>query len=211
MSRLFFWAATLALAASLGCDSSTSEPLAPVDFTDTEAFLSELSEPEKTCISESAASDNLMLRLSQGSVLDQPVIGCLEHEMVLRLLLTEELLDQTGPLSTESSECIRDGFASTDLAALVVALGSSGVEVNAAAGRMMAGFILTLSCLNDEEFDTAGSAIVLDPDTPESLQCVLEEFGGRAGLMALLQSDAGVGHPTDSFRAIYECRSQLSG
>ena len=75
----------------------------------------------------------------------------------------------------------------------------------------MAATILSLHCLNDEEFKAAGSAVVTRPDSREGLQCVLDEVGGLEGLKALLQPDVGAGHPTDSFLAMMTCRSQLQG
>ena len=196
---------------------TTSEPLAPVNFADRQAFMSDLSEAEQECISESIDSDSLKMFFQSGDLgSDADVQGafrnCLAYETVLRLFLTGTLLNRTGALSAESSVCIRDGLASTDLVSTLIATGSSnGAEVNAAAGRVMAAVILTLYCLNDEEFKAAGSAIVTSPDSRQSLQCVLDEVGGLEGLKALLQPDVGAGHPTDSFLAMMTCRSQLQG
>ena len=197
MFRLFICAATLALAVFQGCDSSPPELLGPIS-TDTQAIISDLSEGEKACISDNVDAD-LTLLLSGGLEFDSAEVNafyrCLEHETVLRSLLTPGLLDQTGTLSAESSECIRDGLQSTDLLALILATGSSSSEeANAALGRVTAASILALSCLNDEEFEAVGSDIAID--------CVLNELGGTRGLKALVQSDSGGGN---LFQAMFEC------
>ena len=61
-------------------------------------------------------------------------LGCLEHNTGLRLLLTP-VLNATGPLSVESSACMRSSYADTDLAALmssVVGEPGAGPEAEAA-------------------------------------------------------------------------------
>lgn len=52
----------------------------------------------------------------------------------------------------------------------------------------MSAFMLTLSCLNEEEWQAAAPALGMNPGDRERLQCVLEELGGPRGMAALLGS-----------------------
>ena len=136
-------------------------------------------------------------------------IGCLEQDTVLRLFLTP-FLGQTGPLSAESSACLRQSYADADLAALFLAAASGPSEdPGAAMGRMMASLLVTFSCLNEEEFRAAGPALGMAPEDWQTLQCVQDELGGPDGLAALLQPDAGP--PLELLGAVSGCDLQLGG
>ena len=138
-----------------------------------------------------------------------PFIGCLEQDTVLRLFLTP-FLDQTGPLSAESSGCLRQSYADADLAALFLEAASGPSEdPGAAMGRMMTSLFVTFSCLNEEEFRAAGPALGMAPEEQQTLQCVREELGGPEGLAALLQPDAGPS--LELFGALSDCELQLGG
>ena len=76
-------------------------------------------------------------------------------------------------------------------------------------GNMMAGFLATLVCLNDEEFHAASPALGMGPEDRQGLQCLLDELGGPEGVTALLSPDAGP--PIALFSAALECNLQLSG
>ena len=177
--------------------------------------MSELSESERACLSDNGIEDPLSAtsRLS-GTEGTKILFECLEHDTELRMFLSAVVLEQrlTEPLSSESSQCIREGFEATDLAAITLGTVSPDGEVSsAAAGHMMAGVILALSCLNDEEYIAVGSAIVADPDTPETLRCLVDEMGGPEGIRSLLETDIGEPQPNSAFLAMVSCQSRLSG
>ena len=67
----------------------------------------------------------------------------------------------------------------------------------------MTGFIVTLVCLNEKEWETASPALDLGPYNPEGLQCVLDKLGGPEGLAAMTSPDAGP--PIALFGAAIEC------
>ena len=135
------------------------------------------------------------------------LIGCLEHETLLRLFLTP-VLDQAGPLSVESSACIRDAFADADLAALITAAGAGADEGSEAAMvGAMTGLFAILSCLSTDEFQAAGPALGMGPDDYQGFKCVLDALGGPEELAALMQPDAGP--PLTFFSAALNL--QLSG
>lgn len=186
---------------------SRSKALSPLDVTGLQAFISEVSDAERTCLLDSI-DPNVLIMLVQVPGLTAEnergaLIGCLEHETLLRLFLTA-VLDETGPLGPESSACIRDGFADTDLAALMMAAESGSNEDAQAA---MAGVFATLSCLSEEEFQAAGPALGMGPEDREGLQCVLEALGGSGELAALMAPDAGP--PVALLRAAIGCNLPL--
>ena len=190
------------------------EVLVPLSVTDSEAFLSEVSEAEQACLSANVDTDRLSMLLARAMSLapDEEMaafIGCLEQDTVLRLFLTP-FLGQTGPLSAESSACLRQSYADADLAALFLAAASGPSEdPGAAMGRMMASLLVTFSCLNEEEFRAAGPALGMAPEDWQTLQCVQDELGGPDGLAALLQPDAGP--PLELLGAVSGCDLQLGG
>ena len=174
--------------------------------------MSGVSNAEQVCLSENIDPDGLMLLVETPELATgeeaATMIGCLEHETLLRLFLTA-VLEQTGPLSAESSVCIRDGFADIDLAAVMMVTGTESGEDPEAEAGMMAGFFSALSCLNEEEFQAASPALGMNPGDLEGLQCLMEELGGAEGLAALMQPDAGP--PIALFSAAMSCNLELSG
>ena len=108
------------------------------------------------------------------------LIGCLEDDTMLRLFLTP-VLTATGPLSAESSACLRSGFADTDVGALMLdTTGEPGANPDAEATMavVMVSFMVSLSCLNEAVFQTASPTMGIAPEEYENSQCVLQEVGG---------------------------------
>ncbi len=173
--------------------------------------MSELSDAEQSCLAGNVDPQQVMALLGGTPGLVSPeettaLIQCLEDEMLLRLFLTG-LIGQTGPLSAESSACVRSGFANFDLRSVVLA---TPVESDAAAAMAgsMAGFLLTLSCLNDEEWQAVGPSLGMGADDRDGLQCMLAELGGPEGLAAALQP--GAGPPTAFSEASATCNPQMT-
>ena len=161
--------------------------LAPLNMTDPEAIAAELSESELACIAGAAGTDRV-LELFANPDLATPeeqtaLIECLEDETLLRIFLTG-LIGDTGPLSVETSMCIRGGTEEIDLRAVMLA-GNAGDEQMAMVGSMSA-FFLTLACLSDEEFEAAGPALGMTAQDRASMDCVLEQLGGPEGMAETL-------------------------
>jgi len=158
------------------------------------AIASELSESELACLAGSADTDRL-LQLFVSPELASPeeqiqLIECLEDETLLRIFLTG-IIGETGTLSEETSACIRAGTEGIDLRSVMLA-GIGGDEQTAMVGSMSA-FFVSLACLNEEEWETAGPALDMDASDQESMQCVLEELGGPEGLAATLETEGEAG------------------
>lgn len=180
--------------ASQPADRSVSGGIAPLTMDDPAALAEELSDSELACLAGNAETDQL-LKLLASPELASPeqqtqLIECLEEETVLRIFLTG-IIGETGTLSEETSACIRAGSEGIGLRSVMLA-GIAGDEQTAMVGSMSA-FFVTVACLNDEEWETAGPAMDMDASDRESLQCVLEELGGPEGLSATLETQGQAG------------------
>ena len=190
--------------------------LVPLDMNNREAFMSQLTKSEQSCISENGDPRQLLMLMrgpGPGSPQDvqdaQESVRCLEDETLLRLFLTG-LIGQTGPLSAETSTCVRRGFQDFDIAAVLLSSSMGPGGEGAAMMGSMAGFVLTLSCLNEEEWQIASPRLGLGPDDRESLQCVTSQLGGPEGLAAAMQPRDG-GPPTAYINAATACGLQTAG
>ena len=198
-----------------GGDSGSTEPLAPLATKDADAFLADVSDSERMCLSDNIPSDRVAMLATTPELATEAereaFLGCLEHNTGLRLLLTP-VLSATGPLSVESSACMRSSYADTDLAALmssVAAEPGAGPEAEAAMAQGMVMFFVSLSCLNEEEFQTASVAMGLAPGERENFLCVLDQVGGQEALAALLIPSAEF--PAELFQAAFGCQFQMGG
>lgn len=191
------------------------EPLAPLPIDDANAFLSEVSEAERNCASAALNDDRLAGVLQAPDSADpaerSALLGCLEHETSLRLLLTP-VLSATGPASPETSACLRESYADKDLNALMSSMFAGqepGPASEAAEVAGMVTFMVSLSCLNEEEFEATAAAMGVAPGEYENFQCVLERVGGQDALTVLL-TPAGE-FPAALFEAVFACQLQIAG
>ena len=191
--------------------------LAPLPLADVGALMGEVSDAERACLvaSPDLSPDRLaQLATSPESATPEEraaFLDCLEHETELRLLLTG-VLTATGPLSVESSTCLRDTYADVDVADLLdgpVSDPGDDVAAQQAMARTMVMFMVSLSCLNEDEFAMAGQAIGIAPGEYEGFQCVLEAAGGQEGLVVWLSP--GAEFPAALFEAAFNCGLQLGG
>ncbi len=175
----------------------TSEPtpepapggrLAPLHALDSGAALSELSDAELQCIDENPERQTRFF-------------GCLNDETLARVFLAG-FVPGPEPLSQESSDCVRAAFAVIDPRAVMTA----GIEADP--GRAMAGsmaaFSVTMACLNDEEWETAGPQVGMGPGEREGMQCLMEALGGP-GQMAGAMTAAQEGEFAELANAGAEC------
>ena len=198
---------------SPGTTASTGDAMSvitPLSMTDPLALMAELSSGEQSCISDNVDPQQLPLLMS-GSEADPenagPLINCLEDETLLRMFVTG-LITLATPLSVETSACIRGGLEGIDMRS-VMSAGAEGDEQAAMVGSMSA-FMLTLSCLNDEEWQAASAATGMDPGERENLQCVMQQLGGPEGMAEALQSEDESGVLTIMFAAM-GCGLQMEG
>ena len=198
-----------------GGDPGSAGELAPLPIGDLEALLSAVSDAERTCLTQSRnLPPDRLAQLASSPELTTPeersaLLGCLEHDTELRLMLTP-VLTATGPLSVESSACLRDSYADVDLDELMGGMfadPSNDVEAQAAMARGMVMFIVSLSCLNEDEFAMAGPGMGVAPGEYEGFQCVLEAAGGQDELVVWLSP--GAEFPAALFEAAFGCGLQM--
>ncbi len=191
------------------------EPLAPLAMDDANAFLVGVSESERSCLSGTTAPGRLAALLRSPEMADEAdrsaLLGCLEHDTALRLFLTQ-VLTATGPLRPESSACLRRSYADTDLHALMAnppTDAEPGSPDESEATAVMVAFVVSLSCLTEDEFQAAAPAMGMAPEEYDNFQCALEKVGGQDTMTTLLTPAAEF--PTALLEAALECQVQLSG
>ena len=201
-------AATKATPASTPTPEPTAIPappavLAPLQALDISALLSELSANELACIGDDAGKLVRSLTGPSSAPREEQakLIGCLEDETVARIFLAG-FAPGPGPLSLETSDCVRAGFAVIDPREVMTA-GIEGDPGRAMAGSMAA-FSVTTACLNDEEWAAAASRTGMGPGEREGMQCLLAQLGGP-GEMAEAMIAAGEGNFTDLAQAGADC------
>ena len=168
-------------------DEPPASQLTPLLLDDPEAVASELSDRELACLAGVADPERLLtiFRDPDLATADEQtkVIQCFHDETVARLFLTGIILD-AGPLSTETSACVRASFREIDLRSVMLA-GLQGDPGTAMPGSMAALF-LSMACLNQEEWNSAAPVIGMGPDGREGMQCLIQEMGGPEGMAAAL-------------------------
>ena len=183
-------AATPASTPTPGPTATPAPPgvLAPLQPLDSGAMFSELSDAEKECIGENTERQTRY-------------VGCLEDETLARIFLAG-FVPGPGPLSQESSDCVRAAFEVIDPRAVMTA-GIEGDPGRAMAGSMAA-LSVTVACLNDQEWETAGPQVGMSLDEREGMQCLLVALGGP-GPMAGAMKAAQEGDITGLALAGTEC------
>ena len=189
-----------------------SEQTGPVGMNGTEFFISDLSADEQSCLAEIGDPQQLLAMMNNPELASpeqrDAVVRCLEHETLLKLFL-KGFTDQTGPLSDDTQACVSTGFQDFNLRAMMLT-GPEGSGEEAAMVQSMAGFLISLACLNEEEWQNASPALELPPDSREGLQCVMNMLGGPEGVAASLESKEGE-PPLAFFNAAAECGLTMMG
>ena len=188
---------------------SPNKVITPLMMDDPETLASELSESETACLAGTADAERLG-RILYGTEESTPeelnaILGCLQDETLLRLLLSGFVQDP-APLSMETRACIRTGFEKIDLrgAMLATVLGNEQDKM------MFASIFVTIACLNDEEWETAATVLGVDLGTRAAMMCLLEEMGGTAGLTAALEPGAEESF-TALILAVTDCDLDMEG
>ena len=187
------------------------EAITPLRLDDPVAIASELSESELVCLAGVAEMGRLLEIFAapeQASAEEQTkLLRCLEDETLLRIFLTE-IMERSGPLSVETSKCIRTGMEGVDLSTAMLS-GPAGDEEAAMVGGMSA-FVLTLMCLNEDEWEGAAAGLGVPTEERENLQCVLDELDGPEGFAKTLSAGDESSFAA-LFGAIMKCGVQIEG
>lgn len=163
--------------------------LAPLNFADPLSMAAQLSPAEIGCVTGVAEMGRLMEMFAAPETASPEeranLFGCFEDETLLRLYFTG-VLAATGPLSVETSGCIRAGTEGMDLQAMMLAGASGDEQAQTAAGMPL--LVLTVTCLNDEEWPLAAAGLGLPPGQRGDPQCLLDALGGPQGLAQTLSA-----------------------
>ena len=209
MPKLLYSAIVAMAAAMLACTSPTPTPdptaiaiadsgvIASIDADNPQAFLSTLPAAEQACLAANSDPMRVMtLAGLPGAEIASPqeiadVIDCLGDDTLLRVFLSGMLVD-VGPLSADSSDCLRAGFANLDLRPTLMAgdfASGPGYDLleQAALFGSLRPYLLALSCLSEAEWVTGLTYFAMPENHREILQCVKETVGGPAALAAALQ------------------------
>ena len=185
----------------------TGSAFTPLPFDNPFALVSEFSQAEIACMLEVADLSSIMMVMSDPEAVtpeeQAQLLACMNDENLMRLYLTETLLIATGPLSVESSDCIREGFAPLDLHS-IMAPGGVSQDPSESEKQGIASFIVMITCINDDEWDAAAPVLGLGARDAEGMDCMLDELGGAIGVAEALAPGDG-GPPSDFIAAMFVC------
>ena len=188
------------------------ESITPLSLGDPQVFLTGLSDIERTCLLESFDLQGLFTVLQSPDLATakqmQDLNLCIRDSTLLRLFLGS-FVGPSGPLSPETSACLRTGFTGVDIRSMMMSEPTEEDQEMAMAGNTGA-FLLAMSCLNDEEWAAAGVTLGMTPLDRQSQECAMEALGGQPGMTTALQSGDGIGFFA-ILRASLQCGVQMQG
>ena len=183
--------------------------LSPLSLHDTEDANSEISEAELACLKEGSPGLHLgWARILPGYGNQEErveIIGCLEEETVARIFVAD-IAGGVGPLSLETSTCVRAAFNEIDPRAMMLAKveGFPGDTLNS--GTML--HFVTMACLSDEEWETTARWVREESEIREVMQCMMEKLGGP-GEMAVAMTKGGRGDQKALTEAAEDCAEEM--
>ena len=202
-TMLAILAVLLACTEKMLASPPSSGALVPLSVQDSQAMRSELSNSELACLGDDPEGLAQAFAGSGSSPMEAQakVIQCLDDEHLARIFVAGFLPDP-APLSLESSACVRAAFQVIDPREVMTEL-IEGEHVRALASTERA-LIVTLTCLNDEEWEVDDREIAMSLEERKQLQCIMEMLGG-SGEMAVAMQAAWEGGSTDMDRAMKDC------
>ena len=150
-------------------------------------IMSQLSNSELTCLAAAGVTPEMMqdpMALDSATPAQQAqAFDCLEDDTITELFLMG-MVGDTSQLSPETIACIHTGMEGIDLRAAM-----TGDDEQAAMVGGMSAMFLSMSCLNEEEFDALAPALGMTRDDLDSFFCVMEELGGPEGMAAVMSAE----------------------
>ena len=200
---------------------ATSEPetlppgdvIIPLNLSDSEAALSRLSKSEISCLEQAAGLGRLpeILRDVGVPVTEEEawIVACLADETLFGAFLGMLLWD-SGPLSQETSACLRTGLEWVDLRELTAEETWGWEQDDRAEAIFFSGYFTAVACLNQEEWDATATALGQDPGDQEIIQCFLEAVGGPEALVAAMEG-TDYAESVDLYPAMLGCGLDFEG
>ena len=192
---------------------ATSEPetlppgdvITPLDLSDSKAALSRLSKPEISCLKQAASPGRLheILRGVRVPVPDEEawIVACLGDETLFGVFVAM-LIGDPGPLSQDTSTCLRTGLEWVDLRELMTEDTRERGQDDRAGAVFLSGYFTAAACLNQEEWDATAAGLGLNPGDQETFRCFIEAVGGPEALTTALEG-------TDDDRSVDLNRARL--
>ena len=192
---------------------ATSEPetlppgdvITPLNLNDSEAALSRLSKPEISCLEQAAGPGRLhqILRGVRVPVPDEEawIVACLGDETLFGVFVAM-LIGDPGPLSQDTSTCLRTGLEWVDLRELMTEDTRERGQDDRAGAVFLSGYFTAAACLNQEEWDATAAGLGLNPGDQETFRCFIEAVGGPEALATALEG-------TDDDRSVDLNRARL--
>ena len=177
---------------------ATSEPenppprdvITPMDLSDSEAALSRMSKPEISCLEQAAGPGRLheILRDIRVPVTEEEAwtMACLGDETLTGVFLAM-LIGDPGPLSQDTSTCLRTGLQWVDLREFMTEDTRERGQDDTAGAVFLSGFFTAVACLNQEEWDATAAGLGLNPGDQETFRCFIEAVGGPETLATALE------------------------
>ena len=184
--------------------------LSPLNLDDTEDANSELSDAELACLKEIG---DPLLHLRWAFILPGPgyqeerakIIGCLEDETVARIFVVDTA-EGLGPLSLESSTCVRAAFKVIDPRRVMLAKVEGFPEDTLNSATTLSW--VTMACLNDEEWETADTPLWKESGLRGWMRCMMEKLGGP-GEMAVAMTEEGEADQNALAAAVEDCAEEM--
>ena len=177
---------------------ATSEPetlppggaIIPLNLGDSEAALSRVSKPEISCLKQAASPGRLheILRDAKMPVPEEEawIVACLEDETLFGVFVAM-LIGDPGPLSQDTSTCLRTGLEWVDLRELMTEDTRDRGQDDRARAVFLSGYFTAAACLNQEEWDATADGLGLNPGDQETFRCFIEAVGGPETLATALE------------------------
>ena len=128
-------------------------------------------------------------------------MACLGDETLFGVLVAM-LLGDPGPLSQDTSTCLRTGLEWVDLRELMTEDTRERGQDDRAEAVFLSGYFTAAACLNQEEWDAAATDLGLNPGDQETFRCFIEAVGGPETLATALEG-------TDDDRSVDLNRARL--
>ena len=192
---------------------ATSEPetlppggvITPLNLGDSEAALSRVSKPEISCLKQVASPGRLheILRDARVPVPEEEawIVNCLADETLFGVFVAM-LIGDPGPLSQDTSTCLRTRLEWVDLRELMTEDTRERGQDDRAGAVLLSGYFTAAACLNQEEWDATAAGLGLNPGDQETFRCFIEAVGGPETLATALEG-------TDDDRSVDLNRARL--
>ena len=172
-------------------DDTPTGVLSPLNLHETDVINSEISDAELACLREIRPVLHLRwawILTGSGNQEERiKIIGCLEDETAARIFLAD-IAQGVGPLSLETSTCVRAAFNEIDPRSMLLAKAEGFPEDTLNSATVL--FFVTMACLNDDEWETVDRSLREDSELRDWMRCMIGKLGGPEEMAAAMTKGA---------------------